>query len=213
MEPVTLAVVGAGLVGSKHARLIAEQPECYLVGGLRSGFRPPLGGRRARGALLPGPFRSAGGAAARGGHCGYTQRDPLGRCRGLRRKGRRPADREAHCRHPPRRPSRIVEVADAAGCRVLVGHHRRHNPLDSGSTLPGSRRRAGAAGCGVDDVGPVEADGLFPGGLAQPASPGRTYPDQPHSRAGHSALTSAARSARCMPNRPPWRADWRSRTP
>ena len=180
--------------------------------GLRSGFRPPLGGRRARGALLPGPFRSAGGAAARGGHCGHAQRDPPGRCRGVRRERRRAPDREAHCRHPPRRPS------DRGGgrCRRVPGPGGpppASQSTDSGSPLPGSRRRAGAAGCGVDDVGPVEADGLFPGGLAQPPSPGRTPPDQPHSRAGHSALTSAARSARCMPNRPPWRAGWRSRTP
>ena len=165
MEPVKLAVVGAGLIGSKHARLVHGQPECSLVG-----ICDPDVGRREVAEGLEVPFyRDLSDllerAAARGGHCRHAQRNPPGRGRGLRREGRRPADREAHCRHSARRP----EHRGGGRCSRLPdpgGPPPASQSADSGSALPGSRRGAGEADCGLDDVDPAEAGGIFPGRLA-----------------------------------------------
>ena len=128
MEPVTLAVVGAGLVGSKHARLIAEQPECYLVG-----VCDPDSGRRSVAEELAAPFyrdlsdlleeqqpEGAIVATPNGTHLAVAE---VCAGKGVDLLIEKPiADTLPAAR-------RMVEVADAAGCRVLVGHHRRHNPL------------------------------------------------------------------------------------
>ena len=128
MEPVKLAVVGAGLIGSKHARLIRGQPECSLVGicDLDSGRRPVaeefevpfyrdlsnlLEQQQPEGAIVstPNGTHLAVAEVCAGKGVDLLIEKPI-------------ADTLPAAR-------RIVEVADAAGCRVLVGHHRRHNPL------------------------------------------------------------------------------------
>ena len=128
MEPVKLAVVGAGLIGSKHARLIRGQPECSLVGicDLDAGRRPVaeefevpfyrdlsdlLEEQHPEGAIVatPNGTHSAVAEVCAGKSVDLLIEKPI-------------ADTLPAAR-------RIVEVADAAGCRVLVGHHRRHNPL------------------------------------------------------------------------------------
>lgn len=128
MEPVKLAVVGAGLIGSKHARLIHGQPECSLVG-----ICDPDTGRRSVAEDLGVPFyrdlaalleeqqpEGAIVATPNGTHLAVAE---LCAGKGVALLIEKPiADTLPAAR-------RIVEVAAAAGSRVLVGHHRRHNPL------------------------------------------------------------------------------------
>ena len=128
MEPVKLAVVGAGLIGSKHARLVRGQPECSLVGICDSDS-----GRRSLAEELKVPFyRDLSDLLEEQQPEGVVVATPNGThlavaevCAG---KGvalliEKPiADTLPAAR-------RIVEVAAGAGCRILVGHHRRHNPL------------------------------------------------------------------------------------
>ena len=128
MEPVKLAVVGAGLIGSKHARLVHGQPECSLVG-----ICDPDPGRRGVAERLEAPFyrdlsdlldeqqpEGAIVATPNGTHLAVAE---VCAGKGVDLLIEKPiADTLPAARS-------IVEVAAAAGCRVLVGHHRRHNPL------------------------------------------------------------------------------------
>ncbi len=128
MKPVKLAVVGAGLIGSRHARLVRGQPECSLVG-----ICDPDPGRRPVAEELDVPFyrdlsalleeqqpEGAIVATPNGTHLGVAE---VCAGKGVALLIEKPiADTLPAAR-------RIAEVAAAAGCRVLVGHHRRHNPL------------------------------------------------------------------------------------
>ena len=128
MEPVKLAVVGAGLIGSKHARLVRGQPECSLVG-----ICDPDSGRRSLAEELKVPFyrdlsdlleeqqpEGAVVATPNGTHLAVAE---VCAGTGVALLIEKPiADTLPAAR-------RIVEVAAAAECGVLVGHHRRHNPL------------------------------------------------------------------------------------
>lgn len=128
MEPVKLAVVGAGLIGSKHARLVHGQPECSLVG-----VCDPDPGRRSVAEELEAPFyrdltalleeqqpEGAIVATPNGTHLAVAE---VCAAKGVDLLIEKPiADTLPAARS-------IVEVAAASGCRILVGHHRRHNPL------------------------------------------------------------------------------------
>ena len=128
MEPVKLAVVGAGLIGSKHARLIHGHPECSLVG-----ICDPDSGRRSVAEEYDVPFYGELSALLEEQHPeGAVVATPNGThlsvaevCvgKGVDLLIEKPiADTLPAAR-------RIVELADAPGSRILVGHHRRHNPL------------------------------------------------------------------------------------
>lgn len=128
MEPVKLAVVGAGLIGSKHARLIHGQPECSLAG-----VCDPDPGRRSVAEELEVSFyrdltalleeQQPEGvivATPNGTHLAVAE---VCAAKGVDLLIEKPiADTLPAARS-------IVEVAAASGCRILVGHHRRHNPL------------------------------------------------------------------------------------
>ena len=128
MEPVKLAVVGAGLIGSKHARLVHGQPECSLVG-----VCDPDPGRRSVAEELEAPFyrdltalleeqqpEGAIVATPNGTHLAVAE---VCAAKGVDLLIEKPiADTLPAARS-------IVDVAAASGCRILVGHHRRHNPL------------------------------------------------------------------------------------
>lgn len=128
MEPVKLAVVGAGLIGSRHVRLVHGQPECSLVG-----ICDPDPGRRPVAEEFDVPFyrdlsalleeqqpEGAIVATPNGTHLAVAE---VCAGKGVDLLIEKPiADTLPAAR-------RIVELAAAAGCRVLVGHHRRHNPL------------------------------------------------------------------------------------
>ena len=128
MEPVKLAVVGAGLIGSRHVRLIHRQPECSLVG-----ICDPDPGRRPVAEEFDVPFyrdlsalleeqqpEGAIVATPNGTHLAVAE---VCAGKGVDLLIEKPiADTLSAARG-------IIELSNAAGCRVLVGHHRRHNPL------------------------------------------------------------------------------------
>ena len=128
MEPVRLAVVGAGVIGRKHARRVSSQQGCSLVGicdvdlrcrSVAEQFDVPfyqdlealLEERNPEGAIIATPN---GTHSALAEVCTRKAVDVL-------------IEKPIAGTLPEAR--RIVQSADEAGCQVLVGHHRRHNPL------------------------------------------------------------------------------------
>ena len=128
MEPVRLAVVGAGLVGNRHARLVSSQQHCSLVGICDTDSR-----RAAVAEQCDAPFYRDLEAL-------LEERSPEGAVIATP-NGTHSAIAEACIRmgvdiliEKPIADSlpearRIVQLADEAGRQVLVGHHRRYNPL------------------------------------------------------------------------------------
>ena len=123
-----LAVIGAGLIGQKHAALITACPQATLVGvcdqdasrrvvadQFESAFYEDLSELLAQekpdGAIIATPNHAhasvAEGCAAHGVH--MLVEKPIA--------------------HTLEDAERIIASANAAGVEVLVGHHRRHNPL------------------------------------------------------------------------------------
>ena len=128
MDPVKLAVVGAGLIGMKHAELIAGDDACSLVGicdvdpscsSVADGFGVPfyqhvadlLKTARPEGVIVSTPNSH---------HASVVELCARNSVHVLVEKPI--ADSmEASIR--------IIDIADRMGIRVLVGHHRRHSPL------------------------------------------------------------------------------------
>ena len=128
MKPVRLAVIGAGLVGSKHAALIDAHDTCSLVGvcdvdrgrsSVADKFNVPfyleieklLENERPQGVIISTPnghHASAAEVCAR---------------RSVHVLIDKPIADSLDA------ADRIVKVADEAGIQVLVGHHRRHSPF------------------------------------------------------------------------------------
>ena len=128
MSPVRLAVIGAGVIGSQHASLIAANSGCLLVGicdidssraPIAAEFNVPffqdveelLERERPEGAIISTPnvdHASVAEVCAR---------------RSVHVLIEKPI---ADSVEPARR---IVTVADDSGIKVLVGHHRRHRAL------------------------------------------------------------------------------------
>ena len=128
MEPVRLAVVGAGLVGSKHARLVSSQPASSLVAvcdvdsrrkSVAERFDVPfyqdlealLAERNPEGVIIATPNGTHSAVAE---VCTRKATDML-------------IEKPIANSLPEAR--QIIQSAEEAGCQVLVGHHRRHNPL------------------------------------------------------------------------------------
>ena len=128
MEPVRLAVVGAGLVGSKHARLVSAQPASSLVAICDLDSR-----RKSVAEHFDVPFYQDLEAL-------LAERDPEGVIIATP-NGTHSAVAEACSRkaidmliekpiaNTVAEAQGIVQSAEEAGCQVLVGQHRRHNPL------------------------------------------------------------------------------------
>lgn len=127
-KPVKLAVVGVGLIGQKHIERIHTLSACTLVGvcdvdlsrkSVADEFGVPfyedldelLKQEKPEGVIVATPNALhapiAEACAPHGVHLLIEK--PI-------------ADTVDHA-------EQILKVADAAGMRILVGHHRRHNPL------------------------------------------------------------------------------------
>ena len=128
MAPLRLAVIGAGLIGRKHAELIAADSACSLVG--VCDIDP---GRRQVAEELSVPFyqdaeellereRPQGTilSTPNGDHVSVAEACARHSVHVLIEKPIADSTEAAH---------RIVEVADDSGIHVLVGHHRRHSPF------------------------------------------------------------------------------------
>ncbi len=128
MKPVRLAVIGTGLIGRKHAELVNSNGTCVLVGtcdvdsnhkSVAEQFKVPfyqdltelLECERPEGAIIatPNGLHSAIAEICARRSVHVLIEKPI-------------ADTLDEAR-------RIVKVADDNGIQVLVGHHRRHNPL------------------------------------------------------------------------------------
>ena len=128
IKPVRLAVAGVGLIGRKHMERIHTLSACTLVGvcdvdpsrkSVADEFGVPfyrdvgelLQRERPEGMIVATPNADHGTIAeACAQHAVHLLIEkPI-------------ADTIEHA-------ERILNVTDAAGIRVLVGHHRRHNPL------------------------------------------------------------------------------------
>lgn len=128
MKPVRLAVIGTGLIGRKHAELVNANGTCLLVGtcdvdssrrSVAEQFNVPfyqdltelLERERPEGAIIATP---------NGLHSAIAEVCARRSVHVLIEKPIADTLDEAQ---------RIVKVADDNGIQVLVGHHRRHNPL------------------------------------------------------------------------------------
>jgi predicted dehydrogenase len=127
-EPVKLAVIGAGLIGRRHAELIAAEPQARLVGIVdpapvgrdlaqrlktqwRASFAELLTANRPDGVIIatPNPLHVRNGLEAIAAGAPALVEKPI-------------ADNVAS-------GLKLVEAAERAGVPLLVGHHRRYNPL------------------------------------------------------------------------------------
>lgn len=127
-EPVKLAVVGAGLIGRRHAELIAAEPEARLVGVVdpapvgrelahklgaiwRANLGDLLAADRPDGVIIATPNRLhvANGIEAIAAGVAILVEKPI-------------ADDIAT-------GETLVAAAERAGAPLLVGHHRRYNPM------------------------------------------------------------------------------------
>ena len=127
-NPVRLSVIGTGLMGRKHADLVNAHHACSLAGicdvdvnrrSVAEEFNVPfyqdiealLERERPQGAIIATP---------NGSHAAVAEVCAKNRVHVLIEKPIANSLDEAR---------RIVKAADDTGIQVLVGHHRRHNPL------------------------------------------------------------------------------------
>ena len=128
MNPVKLAVIGAGLIGRKHAELIATHSTCSLVGicdidpsrgQIAEELKVPfylevedlLERELPEGAIISTP---------NGDHASVAEVCARRSVHVLIEKPIADGMDAAH---------RIVKAADDTGIQLLVGHHRRHSPF------------------------------------------------------------------------------------
>lgn len=128
VEPVRLAVIGAGQIGARHAGLIRAHAMCSLVG-----ICDVDPGRKAVADALGAPFyRSARELIEREHPSGAIIATPNAHHAAVAETC---AKRSVHVliEKPIAatlgQAQRIIETTSTCGTQVLVGHHRRHNPL------------------------------------------------------------------------------------
>jgi len=126
-KPVRLAVAGAGLIGSKHARLIATLSGCHLVG-----IADVDASRDAAGQLGVPFYLDVETLIERESPDGLIVATPNGThaliaelCakRSVHVLIEKPIAASLH------EADQIVDAAERNQVQVLVGHHRRYNPL------------------------------------------------------------------------------------
>lgn len=128
LRPVRLGLAGAGLVGKRHAQIIVDHSESVLAGiadpsSEAAAFAASIGvnchddlgamleAERPDGVIVatPNQLHVEHGLACVAAHIPTLIEKPIASNTG-----------EA---------SRLVDTAEAAGIPILVGHHRRHNPI------------------------------------------------------------------------------------
>ncbi len=128
IKPVKLSVIGTGLIGKKHAALIKAHSACDLAG-----ICDVDPGHRSLAAKLEVPFyQNLEELLERERPEGAIVATP----NGLHAAGARVCARhsvhlliEKPMAATLDEAQGIVRVADESGIQILVGHHRRHNPL------------------------------------------------------------------------------------
>ena len=136
MGKVRLSVVGAGLIGHRHIEEICKNPDCELVS-----------------VVDPNPPKAIAGLGDKGGLAAAGDRPLYSSLEEMLSKdapdgvilatpNRLHADQAIECirhgvavfiekpiAHTLADGIRVCEAAEAAGIKVLVGHHRRHSPI------------------------------------------------------------------------------------
>lgn len=128
MAPVKLAVVGAGLIGRRHAEHIAAEPRATLC----AVVDPTPAGREVAAALGAPWFASFAEMLAANRPDGVVIATPnqLHVRNGLEAVAAGiPAIVEKPLADDPAEGERLVEAAEKAGVPLLTGHHRRYNPM------------------------------------------------------------------------------------
>ena len=126
-SPVRIAVIGAGLIGHRHIQHVIDEPRCRLAGVVDP--RPEAKALAERGGTIYysdiAPFLEKGDAE---GVIIATPNDThttLGiQCAaaGLHLLVEKPIDSD------PAAADNLIDAAEKAGVKMLVGHHRRFNP-------------------------------------------------------------------------------------
>lgn len=128
MQSLSIAVLGAGLIGQKHIELVAASGDCELTAicdadpaqsAIAARYGVPfyqdvdrlLDAQSLDGAIVatPTPLHAAHGIACAGRGLHLLIEKPIASALAAARQ--------------------LLETADRFGSRVLVGHHRRHNAL------------------------------------------------------------------------------------
>jgi predicted dehydrogenase len=128
MEPVKLAVIGAGLIGKRHAEHIAREPNAKLIAVVDP---TPIGDQVAA-SLQSRWFKSLADLLDVERPDGVVIATPnqMHLMNGLEAVAARlPAIVEKPLADSVEDGSRLVNAAEAAGVPLLVGHHRRYNPM------------------------------------------------------------------------------------
>lgn len=128
MRPVKLAVIGAGLIGRRHAELIAAEPAAELAAIVDPdpAAREPAARRGVRWFAQLGDLV----AAARPDGLVIATPNQLHVAHGLAAVAAGiPALVEKPLADDVAGAERLVAAAEAAGVPLLVGHHRRYNPV------------------------------------------------------------------------------------
>ncbi len=128
MPPVKLAVVGAGLIGRRHAELVAAEPEAKLAA-----IVDPAPAGRELAARLGAPYFARLAdllAAERPDGAIIATPNQLHVAHGLEAVSAGiPALIEKPLADDVAGAERLVAAAESAGVPLLVGHHRRYNPI------------------------------------------------------------------------------------
>ena len=128
MRPLKLAVLGAGMIGKRHAELIASEPRAKL-----SAVVDPAPVGRAVAAQLGAPWFASFAdlmSVDRPDGIIIATPNPLHVAHGLEAVAAGvPVLVEKPIAVDVASGARLVEAAEKAGAPLLVGHHRRYNPM------------------------------------------------------------------------------------
>ena len=132
MKPIKLAIIGAGLIGRKHMELVSASTDCTLVAVCDA---DPA--RAATAEEFGVPFyQNLGALLSEGAPQGAIIATPTDRHATV---GMVCAEHGVHVLVEKPITASVAEakqflnVAERCGVQVLVGHHRRHNPLVQGA--------------------------------------------------------------------------------
>ena len=128
MQSVKLAVIGAGLIGKRHAEHIAREPSAKLI----AVVDPTAVGEQVATSLRSRWFRSLADLLAVERPDGVVIATPnqMHLTNGLEAVAAGlPAIIEKPIADNVADGLKLVEAAEAAGIPLLVGHHRRYNPM------------------------------------------------------------------------------------
>ena len=128
MKPVKLAVIGVGLIGRRHAELICDIPQCRLVGTCdidaeKKGISKQLGAPFFRSIEEMIESVRPEGAIVATPNASHAEAMKICAAHGVDVLIEKPISDSIETARS------IVKVGQIAGIRVLVGYHRRHNPL------------------------------------------------------------------------------------